>query len=484
MNRDSARKCDVAATPASRSRRSRESIGQDATKVNSTLRVDRDAGVAATRTRPRIRERGAILIIAMVILFAVVSLVLTMGRTTRTESMVSANEQAAIEASAIEAGAEQYVLGLLTEQRSTLNDLVEEDFAAVPVGTGYFWIIRPDWDDTTLPLYGLLDESSKLNLNPPATAYERTYEALRTLPRMTDEIAGSIIDWRDEDDAPMHGGAESSYYLGLPTPYRAKNAAYESVEELYLVKGITREIFEGVEASTTIGEASFGLADATTIWSSRPNTAADGTARTQINTNRPGLITLLREKLGDSRGNEVGLALGGQLTDVFELASRGKLQQSELELVEDYVTVIPTAAVLIGRINVNTAPREVLLTIPTLTSSDVDALLARRPAAVQAKPNSMAWVYDVLKEKSVGLAQYIWAEGSHYSADIVAVSGNGRAFNRVKIVVDVSGTTPRIVFRRDLSMRGFPLDRSILDDLRQGRGVAAMSGSPMGAGAR
>jgi hypothetical protein len=42
---------DVAATPASRSRRSRESDLDVGTKLDATLRVERDAGVAATGFR-------------------------------------------------------------------------------------------------------------------------------------------------------------------------------------------------------------------------------------------------------------------------------------------------------------------------------------------------------------------------------------------------------------------------------------------------
>jgi hypothetical protein len=47
-DRTVASRFSVAETPASRSRQSRESVRLDATELDSTLRVDRDAGVAAT----------------------------------------------------------------------------------------------------------------------------------------------------------------------------------------------------------------------------------------------------------------------------------------------------------------------------------------------------------------------------------------------------------------------------------------------------
>jgi hypothetical protein len=64
-----------------------------------------------------------------------------------------------------------------------------------------------------------------------------------------------------------------------------------------------------------------------------------------------------------------------------------------------------------------------------------------------------------------------------YTADILAVSNDGRAFRRVRVVVDATGTLPKIIHRRDLTERGWPLDRRILDSLRTGNGVPSSSGS-------
>ena len=61
-------------------------------------------------------------------------------------------------------------------------------------------------------------------------------------------IIEAIIDWLDEDDEPLDfGGAESSYYQGLDTPYGPRNGPMEFIEELLLVKGITYELYSGTE---------------------------------------------------------------------------------------------------------------------------------------------------------------------------------------------------------------------------------------------
>src|SRR6185503_10932343 len=60
-------------------------------------------------------------------------------------------------------------------------------------------------------------------------------------------IADSIVDWRDDDDFHQPNGAETEYYESLERPYRAKNAPFDTVEELLLVRGVTRELFYGDE---------------------------------------------------------------------------------------------------------------------------------------------------------------------------------------------------------------------------------------------
>jgi general secretion pathway protein K len=74
-------------------------------------------------------------------------------------------------------------------------------------------------------------------------------------------IVDSILDWRDQDQLHRLHGAENDYYQALPTPYQCKDDYFDSVEELLLVRGITREIFySGLRDMVTVyGEATEGL---------------------------------------------------------------------------------------------------------------------------------------------------------------------------------------------------------------------------------
>jgi len=65
--------------------------------------------------------------------------------------------------------------------------------------------------------------------------------------RKANEIADSIKDWIDADNSVTGYGAETSYYSSLDPPYEAKNAQLDCIEELLMVKGITKEIFTGTK---------------------------------------------------------------------------------------------------------------------------------------------------------------------------------------------------------------------------------------------
>lgn len=65
------------------------------------------------------------------------------------------------------------------------------------------------------------------------------------------EIINSMKDWLDSnDDDAVSGvsGAESDYYLGLDPPYECANSPFNTVDELFNVKGVTRDILANAEA--------------------------------------------------------------------------------------------------------------------------------------------------------------------------------------------------------------------------------------------
>lgn len=101
--------------------------------------------------------------------------------------------------------------------------------------------------------FGVEDESSRLNLGVLAEWERRlpgsAKSALMRLPAMTETAAESILDWVDVDSEPRGQGAEDDYYSGLEARYAPRNAAPESLEELLLVKEVTRELLFGADSN-------------------------------------------------------------------------------------------------------------------------------------------------------------------------------------------------------------------------------------------
>jgi general secretion pathway protein K len=61
------------------------------------------------------------------------------------------------------------------------------------------------------------------------------------------EIINSLKDWMDSDDEVTATGAETAYYKSLDRPYAAKNAPIENLEEILMIKGVTRELYYGTQ---------------------------------------------------------------------------------------------------------------------------------------------------------------------------------------------------------------------------------------------
>lgn len=184
------------------------------------------------------------------------------------------------------------------------------------------------------------------------------------------------------------------------------------------------------------------------------------------------LLRVLSTVLDSSRAQAVATAAQskGPFTNIFDFAQKIGLSPQEIQLVADKLT-FTTQASIPGLINVNTAPREVLLTLPGLQESDVDALVAGRQSN---DTSSIGWVANVLQPKqSAQIGQFISNRSFFYSADIVAVSSDGRAFKRVRIVVDARQSPAKIVYRKDLTQYGWPLPEEIRTSLRMGKGVGA-----------
>jgi general secretion pathway protein K len=108
-------------------------------------------------------------------------------------------------------------------------------------------------------------------------------------PDEVEDILDAIKDWIDKDNEPTRFGAEDSYYQALDHPYSCRNAPLESLEELLLIKGITRELFYGTDENP-------GISDYLTVY---------GDGKININTADPLVLASLSDDLDSGMIDEM-----------------------------------------------------------------------------------------------------------------------------------------------------------------------------------
>ena len=425
----------------------------------------------------RREEQGSVLILVLVLLVALVSLALSLGLRTRVELGAT---QARLDDLRLRAMIDSAIELALAEVRQdqlpgdTLGDAWRDDqarFAGYAFDEGRVWLLltEPDPGDGRELRYGLRDENGKLNVNVA------TQEQLELLPGMTTDAAAAIVDWRDEDDDPLDGGAESDYYLSLDPPYQAKNSSIESLEELLRVRWIDPAVLYGEDRNRNglldpcedDGDRSFppddadgvldrGLIDYLTVFSRELNRTVD--ERTRLVWQQASAEDV-RDRLSEaSQATREGLAsrAGRPLQSLGQLLFEGMTPEDAI-LVLDEFTLTDTE-ILVGRVNVNTAPREVLLGLPGLEEDDVEAILTAR-LDVSQDLSSPGWLLRALPLQKVQIiADIVTTRSEQFTVNALAqLDDRPQRFRRVEALIDRSFGPARILLWHDLTPLGFPL---------------------------
>lgn len=429
------------------------------------------------------RESGSVLVIVLWASLGLVAVTLTFGQSMLMSYRGADNDLAGRQAQQAIEGGIRYAQMLLSEVETPgdLPDPAEYPSEQVQVGEATFWFIgRSDENEAiTTPVFGLVDEASKLNINGDSDRSVVTAAMLEALPRMTAELAAAIVDWRDANEDVTDNGAESETYMLRRPSYAAKNGQFESIEELALLNGADRftlygedENLNGVlDANEDDGEASLpadnrdgrldtGILHYVTVFAREPNTKSDGSARVNVSRmSNNGVADLLREKLGDSRGAAVQQAIGNaEVLSVPEFYKLGALTEDEQAKIDGDITTVSGSFVR-GRVNVNTASEAVLACIPGIGADKAASIVAARLNRAE-KGSSIDWFLKSLNADEVRAAgPYITGKSYQVSVDVAAVGRNGRGYRRTWAVIDTSLGSPRVIYRRDLSHAGWALGR-------------------------
>lgn len=104
------------------------------------------------------------------------------------------------------------------------------------------------------------DEAGKIDLNRATPELlQSLFESAGVEANGTDALADAIFDWRDRDDLRRLHGAEDGDYRTAGLSYGAKDRAFETVDELKLVYGMTPGLFAKVESALTVHSRKRGV---------------------------------------------------------------------------------------------------------------------------------------------------------------------------------------------------------------------------------
>lgn len=215
-------------------------------------------------------ERGVALIAVLVFLFLAVSAVVLFLHRTTLNVLAIGNHDDGARAEALARGGVRLAQALLIDDRVRENeaefrsDSLADDWArarAMP-------ITLPSGDALVLAIE---DSGARLNLNAlfldgaPKDAATETYllalmeKALDELPETAErheydpeELAHNLMDYVDQDEERMRGGAEDEPYQARRAPTRAANRALLSVDELGTVEGFDATLVEMLRPYVTV----------------------------------------------------------------------------------------------------------------------------------------------------------------------------------------------------------------------------------------
>lgn len=452
-----------------------------------------------------IRTRASVLIIVMWVTFGLLAMTIYFANSMTMDLRAADNQVASMEADQAIESAALYVSNILANRINALQLPDTNYFHAdgVKVGDATFWLIGRDTNsqqismDGDYPVWGLIDENSKLNLNNATAAM------LINLPGMDDYTAAATFDWQTNSTTPSTDGAKDETYTGLPTPYLCKSAPYETADELRLVYGMNMDLLYGEDANLNglldpnendgmtlppddnqDGVLNPGLLEYVTTWTQESLYTTNGQPRIVV-TNTTALQSFIQTNfaslsqyltpfgIGSGGGGGTSSRGGGggsraqnttsAPTSVLDFYVRSGMPLNSFEQIEPYLMNASPK----GLININTASEAVLGCIPGIGSNAAPQVLSYRQSNPPQVP-TVAWLSSALGGNQTACAQagpYITAFSYQVMADVVALGHHNRGYRRVRFIFDCSSGVPLIVYRQDLTNLGWALGKKMHDQL-------------------
>ena len=216
----------------------------------------------------RPRNRGMALLLVLVIVTLLTSLLMELAFSTLVDMRLTETFRDTTRAYYLARGGVNAGRMLLQQDRNSFDAPQEtwsQGIVNYPVGDGTVTIAIEDLDGR-LAINELVSGS-----NPQALMVDRFYRLFAGLQidHLADpaELTAALIDWLDPDDEPYQmiltdglnipvSGAEELFYRSSGKDYSCKNGPLETLDELLLVRGFSRELLDLLRPHLTVNGSS------------------------------------------------------------------------------------------------------------------------------------------------------------------------------------------------------------------------------------
>ncbi len=372
-------------------------------------------------------------------------------------------------------------LGWLDNPTEFENQLVYND----GIDQWYFSVFRQGNLASGEIAYGVTDEASKLPLTLTNVLQ------MMEVPNMTLPVAETLADFVDSDSVTRDNGAEQDLYNLMPVAYSIPNRPVSFLDELLLAQGVTASHLYGEDANRNHKlDLNENDGDALSPTDNQDGALAGGLNRyftlhardwnvdqlnqPRVNINNPQLelseteldeelISFLQAKRTAKQPINSLVSLIGATITVTDAGnnnreySSGVTEDNFSDLLDSY-TINPNP-ILPARVNINTAPANILSQIPGIDETIATAIVSTRTTVTPEKSQSIAWLIEagVLGiDQFAQLEPYLTARSFQYHIQVIGYGIPSEKYRVLEAIVDLIGPSPRIIYLRDLTKLGIP----------------------------
>ncbi len=185
-------------------------------------------------------------------------------------------------------------------------------------------------------------EKGRRNIDMDAEAWKEIFDQAGIPNVEWDSMLGCLEDWEDENDLSHLNGAEKNDWFYREQGYEPKNALIDTVDELLLIKGWTKEYLYGTPEGEESDNPIRGIADQLTTWGNgkiNPNSASRAVLNS-LNISEELIDAILDARLGPD--GEQGTEDDGITQEDFAALN---LSSDLFSLTPEYITILSEGSV-------------------------------------------------------------------------------------------------------------------------------------------